>query len=124
MLKTLTAMAVILIIGINPAKAETILIQSPENQSILQTTIPNARAQRKLANPVKLTVRNFPLHRIFADDDDDSFGVAQPIMHYRKEIELAVVTESAEDVTISDSVALRLWLIRELALKKHQECWT
>ncbi len=123
MLKTITAVLAVLIFGSNPAKANPNPNPDPEQTVILQTTIPNARPQRKFVNPVKLTVRHFPLHRIFADDDeDDCLGVAQHAMHHRREFVLAPIAAEF-DQPIADDIALRLWLIRQQALRKYQQCW-
>jgi hypothetical protein len=120
MLKTISALLAVLIFGSNTAKAQPNLNPDTEHQVISHSTIPNVRVQRKFVNPIKLTVRHFPLHRIFADDDDYSVGATQHDMHHRREIELAVVVS---DYKISDSVALRLWLIRHRALEAYQQHW-
>lgn len=120
MLKTMAAILAVLICGSSPAKAQPNQNPDTDHHVISHSTIPNARAQRKFVNPVKLTVRNFPLHRIFADDDDDSFGVAEIIMHHRREIKLQIVKN---DDTVSDSIALRLWLIRQRVLEVHKQHW-
>lgn len=120
MLKLIAALLAALIFGSNPAKAWPNPNPDTERQVILHSTIPNVRVQRKFVNPIKLTVRHFPLHRIFADDDDDSFGATQYDMHHRRDFELTVVVS---DYKISDSVALRLWLIRHRALEAYQQHW-
>jgi hypothetical protein len=121
MIKILAALAVTVMIGSNPAKAQPSEILYQEYTTISQTTISNARPQRKFASPVKLATKHLPLHRVFADDDDDDHWFVEHVMHHRREIGFALV-ESESDA-ISDSVALRLWLIRQQALRAHQRCW-
>ena len=121
MLKTIIALLAALIFGSNPVKAIPNPNLDTERYVTSHSTIPNARVQRKFTNPVKLAVRNLPLHKIFADDDDDdSLSVAQHAMHHRRDFELNVVIS---DNKISDSVALRLWLIRHRALEAYQQHW-
>jgi hypothetical protein len=122
MLKTLTAAAVIWMIGSSPAKAQLTPNLDLEYTPISQTTIPNARHPRKHVNPIKLTVRNLPIHRIFADDDgDDNFSATQYAMNHRREIGPDLVVVVSEP--LSDSVALRLWLIRHRALEVYERIW-
>ena len=122
MLKIITALLAVLIFGSQPVGAIPNPNPETERHVISHSTIPNARAPRKSLNPIKLTVRHFPLHRIFADeDDDDSLSVAQHAMHHRREIALLVA--NSDDQKITDSIALRLWLIRQRALEAHQQRW-
>lgn len=124
MLKTIAALLAVLIFGSQPVGAIPNPSPDTERHVISHSTIPNARALRKSLNPIKLTVRHFPIHRIFADeDDDDSLSVAQHAMLHRREFELQAVTDVADNDTISDSVALRLWLIRQQALKTYKQHW-
>jgi hypothetical protein len=74
---------------------------------------------------IKLTTRHLPIHKYFADDDeDDSLTVAQQYFIARRETSVKTQTDVApteDDVVISDGVRLRLMLARMKALNKYNE---
>ena len=74
---------------------------------------------------IKLTTRHLPIHRYFADDDDeDSLTVAQQYLITRRETAVTAkidITPTDDDVEISDGVRLRLLLARMKAMKKYHE---
>ena len=74
---------------------------------------------------IKLSTKNLPIHRYFADDDGDNDSVVyQQDLNVRRDtsIKLCSDTDFAEDdYVISDEIALRLMLARIKALNKHHE---
>lgn len=74
---------------------------------------------------IKLTTRHLPIHKYFADDeDDDSLTVAQQYMIVRRDTVLKAqidVAPTEDDIVISDGVRLRLMLARMRALEKYKE---
>ena len=86
---------------------------------------PVAAPEPEVKQVIKLTTRHLPIHRYFADDeDDDSLTVAQQYMIVRRYTVLKAqidVAPTEDDVVISDGVRLRLMLARMRALEKYRE---
>ena len=74
---------------------------------------------------IKLTTRHLPIHKYFAeDDDDDSLTVAQQYLINRRDTAVKArvdVTPTEDDVVISDGVRLRLMLARMKALDAYRK---
>ena len=74
---------------------------------------------------IKLTTRHLPIHRYFAEDDeDDSLTVAQQYMIARRETAVRAHTDispTEDDVEISDGIKLRLMLARMKALERYNQ---
>ena len=76
---------------------------------------------------IKLSTKNLPIHRYFADDDSDNeLVIHQQDINVRRDtsIKLCSDTDFAEDeYVISDEIALRLMLARIKALNKHHDIY-
>ena len=76
---------------------------------------------------IKLTTRHLPIHKYFAEeDDDDTLTVAQQYFINRRDTVIKAqvdVAPTEDDVVISDGVRLRLMLARMRALKKFEEIY-
>lgn len=74
---------------------------------------------------IKLTTRHLPIHKYFAqDDEDDNLTVAQQYMIVRRETAVKAkvdVRPTEDDIQISDGVRLRLWLAREKAMNAYRQ---
>lgn len=74
---------------------------------------------------IKLTTRHLPIHKYFADeDDDDSLTVAQQYFIARRETGVKTktdVTPTEDDYVLSDDIKLRLMLARFKALEAYQK---
>ena len=74
---------------------------------------------------IKLTTRHLPIHRYFADeDDDDSLTVAQQYMIVRRDTVIKAqvdIVPAEDDYVLTDGVRLRLMLARMKALEKYKE---
>lgn len=74
---------------------------------------------------IKLTTRHLPIHKYFAeDDDDDSLTVAQQYLIARRQTVIKAQTDispTEDNIEISDGVRLRLMLARIKALEKYKE---
>lgn len=74
---------------------------------------------------IKLTTRHLPIHRYFADeDDDDSLTVAQQYFITRRETSLKArvdIAPNQDDYVLSDDIRLRLMLARFKALDAYQK---
>ena len=79
----------------------------------------------EVRHAIKLTTRHLPIHKYFADEDeDDSLTVAQQYMIARRETSVKTqtdITPSEDDYVISDGVRLRLWLAREKAMNAYRQ---
>ena len=64
-----------------------------------------------------------PLHRLRSDLDDDVLVVDDELTFGRnlKARDFGKVVH--EDIVLSDYVKFRLWLARQLAMKKYDEVW-
>lgn len=74
---------------------------------------------------IKLTTRHLPIHRYFADEDeDDSLTVAQQYMIVRRDTVLKAqvdIEPTEDDYVLSDEIRLRLMLARFKALDAYQK---
>lgn len=74
---------------------------------------------------IKLTTRHLPIHKYFAEDDeDDNLTVSQQYLIARRQTVIkaqADISPSEDDIEISDGVRLRLMLARIKALEKYKE---
>lgn len=74
---------------------------------------------------IKLTTRHLPIHKYFADEDeDDSLTVAQQYFINRRDITLKArvdIAPTEDDVVVSDGVRLRLMLARMKALEAYRK---
>ncbi len=74
---------------------------------------------------IKLTTRHLPIHRYFADEDeDDSLTVAQQYMIVRRNTmikEQVDIVTVEDNIELSDSIRLRLMLARFKALDAYQK---
>ena len=72
---------------------------------------------------IKLTTRHLPIHKYFADeDDDDSLTVAQQYFIARRETGVKTktdITPSEDDYVISNEMRLRLFLARIKAMQAY-----
>ena len=79
----------------------------------------------EIKHAIKLTTRHLPIHKYFADEDeDDSLTVAQQYFIARRETSVKTrtdITPTEDDIEISDGVRLRLMLARMKALNKYNE---
>lgn len=121
----MTAFASLMLI-LNPAKAIEIKSLYHDELWTLHSTIANVQVTKYkpsvTKNVIKLTVRHYPIAKIFVDEDEDEdLSVAQHYMLHRKDATIETVKNTDDD--ISDSVKLRLFLIREMALKKYKQTW-
>lgn len=121
----LTVFASLMLIS-NPAKTKNISNPSQDTESILTSMTVNAPVvsykPSATKNVIKLTIRHFPIARLFAeDDDDDDLSVAQHYMLHRRDF--VIETVANVDTDISDSVKLRLFLIRHRVLEKYKQTW-
>ena len=78
----------------------------------------------EVKHAIKLTTRHLPIHKYFADeDDDDGLTVAQQYMIVRRDTLISIQTDTVpneDDIKISDGVQLRLWLAREKAMDAYR----
>ena len=76
---------------------------------------------------IKLTTRHLPIHKYFAEDDeDDTLTVAQQYFITRRDTVLKAkidIAPTEDDVVISDSIRLRLMLARMKAMDKYHEVY-
>ena len=74
---------------------------------------------------IKLTTRHLPIHKYFAeDDDDDTLTIAQQYLITRRETAVKAkidIASTEDDVVVSDGVRLRLMLARMKAINKYYE---
>ena len=74
---------------------------------------------------IKLTTRHLPIHKYFAEDDDeDSLTVAQQYFITRRETSVKAkidIVPAEDDIELSDSIRLRLMLARFKALDAYQK---
>lgn len=74
---------------------------------------------------IKLTTRHLPIHKYFADeDDDDSLTVAQQYMIVRRDTVIKAqvdIAHNQDDYVLSDDIRLRLMLARFKALDAYQK---
>lgn len=74
---------------------------------------------------IKLTTRHLPIHKYFADeDDDDTLTVAQQYMIARRDTVLKAqtdITPTEDDYVLSDEIKLRLMLARFKALDAYNK---
>ena len=93
--------------------------------AIVYISDPVDMPEPELRQAIKLTTRHLPIHKYFADeDDDDSLTVAQQYFIARRETGVKTKTDIApteDDYALSDSIKLRLMLARLKALKKFDE---
>ena len=79
----------------------------------------------EVRHAIKLTTRHLPIHKYFAEeDDDDSLTVSQLYLIARRETALKArvdIAPTEDDVEISDGVRLRLLLARMKAMNKYNE---
>ena len=72
---------------------------------------------------IKLTTRHLPIHKYFAEDDeDDTLTVAQQYFITRRDTALKAkidIAPTEDDVVISDAIRLRLMLARFKALDAY-----
>ena len=72
---------------------------------------------------IKLTTRHLPIHKYFADEDeDDSLTVSQTYFITRRDTALKAkidIAPTEDDIEISDEIKLRLMLARFKALDKY-----
>lgn len=82
----------------------------------------------EVKHAIKLTTRHLPIHRYFAEeDDDDSLTVAQQYFIARRETAVRAHTDispTKDDVEISDGIKLRLMLARMKALERYNQTHT
>ena len=74
---------------------------------------------------IKLTTRHLPIHKYWADDDeDDSLTVAQQYMIVRRDTVLKAhvnISPTEDDYVLSDAIRLRLMLARFKALDAYNK---
>ena len=74
---------------------------------------------------IKLTTRHLPIHKYFADEDeDDSLTVAQQYFIVNRHTSVKTRTDispAEDDYVLSDEIRLRLMLARIKALNKYNE---
>ena len=79
----------------------------------------------EVKHAIKLTTRHLPIHKYFADEDeDDTLTVAQQYMIARRETGVKTQTDIAlteDDYVLSDGIRLRLMLARFKALEVYQK---
>jgi hypothetical protein len=79
----------------------------------------------EVKHAIKLTTRHLPIHKYFADEDeDDSLTVAQQYMIVRRDTVLKASVDIApteDDYVISDDIRLRLMLARFKALDAYNK---
>ena len=77
---------------------------------------------------IKLTTRHLPIHKYFAEDDeDDSLTVSQTYFITRRDTALKAkidIAPTEDDIEISDEIKLRLMLARFKALEAYQKAHT
>ena len=79
----------------------------------------------EVRHAIKLTTRHLPIHKYFADeDDDDSLTVSQQYFINRRDTVVKAkidIAPTEDDVVISDGIRLRLMLARMKALEKFNQ---
>ena len=79
----------------------------------------------EVRHAIKLTTRHLPIHKYFADDDeDDSLTVAQQYMIVRRDTGVKAkvdVRPTEDDYVITDEIRLRLMLARFKALDAYNK---
>ena len=79
----------------------------------------------EVRHAIKLTTRHLPIHKYFADDDeDDSLTVAQQYMIVRRDTDVKAkvdVRPTEDDYVITDEIRLRLMLARFKALDTYNK---
>ena len=79
----------------------------------------------EVRHAIKLTTRHLPIHKYFADEDeDDSLTISQQYMIARRETGVKTrtdITPTEDDIKISDGVRVRLMLARIKAMNKYNE---
>ncbi len=79
----------------------------------------------EVKHAIKLTTRHLPIHKYFADEDeDDSLTVAQQYFIARRETSVKTrtdITPTEDDIEISDGVRLRLLLARMKAMEVYRQ---
>lgn len=77
----------------------------------------------EVRHAIKLTTRHLPIHKLWADDDDeDSLTIAQQYMIARRETSVKTrtdITPTEDDYVISDEIRLRLFLARMKAMQVY-----
>jgi len=85
---------------------------------------PVAAPEPEVKQVIKLTTRHLPIHKYFADDeDDDSLTVAQQYMIVRRDTVLKArvdIAPTEDDVVITDEMRLRLMLARMRAVDAYR----
>lgn len=86
---------------------------------------PVSTPEPEVKQVIKLTTRHLPIHRYFADEDeDDSLTVANHYMIARRETGVKTqtdITSTEDDYVLSDEIQLRLMLARFKALDRYNE---
>lgn len=79
----------------------------------------------EVKHAIKLTTRHLPIHKYFAeDDDDDSLTVSQLYFIARRETTVKTKTDIVpfeDDYVISDEMKVRLLLARMKAMNAYNE---
>jgi hypothetical protein len=79
----------------------------------------------EIKHAIKLTIRHLPIHKYWADDDDDdSLTIAQQYMIVNRHTSVKTktdITPAEDDYVLSDEIRLRLMLARFKALEVHQK---
>ena len=91
--------------------------------AIAYVSDPVETPEPEVKHVIKLTTRHLPIHKYFADeDDDDSLTVAQQYLITRRETVLKAkidIAPTEDDYVISDEIRLRLMLARFKALDAY-----
>ena len=93
--------------------------------AIAYVSDPVETPEPEVKHVIKLTTRHLPIHKYFADeDDDDSLTVAQQYFINRRDIALKArvdVAPTEDDYVLSDDIKLRLMLARFKALDAYKQ---
>jgi len=86
-----------------------------------QPNLPTATQPKKKIKVVRALMLAPKIHfRVEDDDDELDDELALQVFYRNPEL---VHQNDCDDVELSDKVKFRLWLARQLALKKYQEVW-
>ena len=91
-------------------RQQTVIQKGP---ALVKARIPKPKLFR--ANPHRLT------HFILIDDNDDVFVQDEDLATGYRRRDLDKIKH--EDVVLSDHVKFRLWLARQLAMRKYYQTW-
>ena len=88
---------------------------------------PADELEPEIRQAIKLSTKHLPIHRYFADDDNNNdLVVYQQDINVRRDTSIEICADTAvteDDYVISDEIALRLMLARIKAMDKYHALW-